>query len=140
MTSSENMDLVRSIYAEWERGDFSSAAWAHTEIEWVVADGPSPGRWTGVAGMKEASRDWVNAWEGYHVQARQFRALDDGRVLVLFDLQGRGRTSGVELGRLGSKAAGVFHIRGGKVTRLVAWWDRGHALADLSLENEGDAG
>jgi ketosteroid isomerase-like protein len=51
---SANLDLVRRIYAGWERGDYSSTDSAHPEIETVMADGPSPGRWTGRAGVAEA--------------------------------------------------------------------------------------
>src|SRR5438067_1764773 len=48
--SGERGPRVQSIYTAWERGDYSSAAWAHPEIETVMADGPTPGIWTGVAG------------------------------------------------------------------------------------------
>jgi hypothetical protein len=37
VVASANMQLVRSIYAAWECGDFRSADWAHPKIEVFVA-------------------------------------------------------------------------------------------------------
>jgi hypothetical protein len=62
---SENLELVRSIFAGWERGDFRSVEWAHSEIELVIADGPQPGRCTGVAGMTR----FVLYWDTDHALA-----------------------------------------------------------------------
>jgi ketosteroid isomerase-like protein len=136
---SPNLDLVRSIYADWERGDWSSAEWAHPEIENVYADGPSPGSWEGEAGMAAAARDRLDVWEDFRVKAEEYRALDDERVLVLVRFSGRGKASGLEVGQMRTKGAHLFHITGGEVTRLVIYWDREHALADLGLAAEGDS-
>ena len=51
---------------------------------------------------------------------------------------GRGKTSGLEIERIQSKGAVVWHVRDGKVMRLVIYWDREHALADLGLTPEDD--
>ena len=53
MTDSANVALVRSVYAAWERGDYTSVAWADPEIEYVQADGPLPGTWRGLTGLAE---------------------------------------------------------------------------------------
>ena len=58
---SENLDLVRSIYAEWERGDFRNGEWADPQIEYVRPDGPEAGKWIGVARMAESFRNWLSA-------------------------------------------------------------------------------
>jgi ketosteroid isomerase-like protein len=134
---SENLDLVRSIYAAWEHGDYSSADWAHPEIEYVHADGPAPGSWTGLTGMAAGFRDFLSAWDDWRIEAEEYRELDDERVLVLYRRSGRGKASGLEVGQISSMAANVFHVRNGKVTRLAVYWDSGRALADLGLAPEG---
>jgi ketosteroid isomerase-like protein len=132
--SSANLDLVRSIFAASERGDyFSSTEWMHPEIEFEIADGPSPTRRTGVRQTTEFWRDFVSNWQDWRVVADDYRELDDERVLVFNHFSGRGRTSGLDIGQVRAEGAGLFHIRDGKVTRLVLYWDRQHALADLGL-------
>src|SRR5271157_804484 len=138
--TSANLDLVRSIYAAWERGDFSSAPWAHPEIECVIADGPAPGHWRGPTGMAEGWRDFLSAWEDWHVDVEGYRELDGERVLVLEDRHARAKISGLRIGKLGgetrSQGASLFHVRDGKVTKYVTYFDRDRAFADLGLTPE----
>ena len=131
---SENLDLVRSLYAAWQRGDYGSDDWADPGIEFVNVDGPTPGRWTGFTGMAEGWRDFLSAWEGFRLDADEYRELDGERVLALVSLQGRGKTSGVQLAEMQTEAAALFRVRDGKVTALVFYWERDRALADLGLK------
>jgi ketosteroid isomerase-like protein len=131
---SANLDLVRSIFAEWERGDFRSTDWAHPETEWIIADGPTAGRWTGVAGMTESFRSFLGAFEDLRVRAEEFRELDGERVLVITSRSGRGKTSGLQISELHTRPVMLCHVRDGRVTRMVSFYDSDRALADLGLK------
>jgi hypothetical protein len=113
--------------------DYGSAEWAHPEIELVFADGPTPGSWSGLSGMAAGWGGFLTAWEAHRTEADEYRELDGERVLVLNHWSGRGKTSGVEIGQIQSQAAALFHVRGGKVTRLVLYWDRERAFAELGF-------
>ena len=137
---SANLDLVRSIYADWERGDFSRADWADPEIEYTAQEfGPlSAQTWTGLAGMAEGARSIIEVIEDQHIEAEEYRELDDMRVLVLDRRSGTWKQSGIGFGKstaLPAMGAHLFHVSNGKVRRLVAYFDRDRALADLGLED-----
>jgi ketosteroid isomerase-like protein len=126
----DNLDLVCSIYAEWERGEISSAPWADPDIVFVLADGPSPGTFTGLAEMGRAWRDFLSGIEDIRTFADEYRELDEERVLVLTRFAARGAESGVDVETQG---AVLFHVRDGKVKRLVRFWSADRAFAELGL-------
>jgi ketosteroid isomerase-like protein len=136
--SQENVELVRSIVAAWERGDFSQETdWAHAEVEYVYVDGPAPGTWTGRDGMAKGFREgFLSAWENVSLGADEYRALDSERVLVLISRSGRGRVSGLELAQVRSEGAILFHIRDAEVRRIAIYWERERALTDLGLSEQ----
>ena len=132
---SANLDLARSIYADWERGDyFSRADWADPEIELVLVGGPDPQSLKGATEVVEGWREFLSHWQGYRIEAEEYNELDGECVLVLFRVFGRGRASGLKLGQFQQRPANVFHVREGKVTRIVAYMDRDRMFADLGLK------
>jgi ketosteroid isomerase-like protein len=127
-----NLDLVRSIYSEWERGDFSSFEWADPEIEFVVVGGlGGRERWSGVTGMGDGWGLVIDAFDDWRMTVEEYRELDDERALVLIRGTGYGKSSGA---RVNHRGGTLFHVRKGRVTRLVAY-PQGEdvALADLGL-------
>ena len=133
---SENLDLVRSIYADWERGQYF-VGWGERfdpDVELVVADGPEPGEWRGPRGLIEGAQVILRAWEDLRSRAQEYRELDANRILVFTSFIGRGKTSGLDVGQTLGRGASVFHVHDGHVTKLVLYWDRDRALGDLGLE------
>jgi ketosteroid isomerase-like protein len=132
---SENLDLVRSIYGHWERGDFSSMEWAHPDIEYVVVDFVEPITRRGREATADAIREILVAWEQPRIEADEVRPLDDGRILVLNHLAARGRASGLDVGQMRRNGAAILTLGDGMVTRYLSYFDRDRALADLGLED-----
>jgi ketosteroid isomerase-like protein len=139
MTVSPNVELVRSICADWERGNFSRSDWAHPGIEYAIVGGPMPGSWSGLLGMAEGLRQYLDAWDDFRITSDEYRELDAERVLVLFRGFGRGKASGLEMGQIQPRGANLFHVREGKVAMLVSYTDCDHAFADLGLAPYGKA-
>jgi hypothetical protein len=131
--SSPNLDLVRSINLAHERGDFSSIEWADSEIVYVIADGPSPGTWTGPEAMAAGFRENLIGWKDFRTEADEYRELDEQRVLVLTRSTAQGKAGGLVVGQMRTKGAALYHLSAGKVIRLVYYWDRERAFADVGL-------
>ncbi len=121
---SENLEFVKSIYAAWERGDFSATEWADPEIEFTMVGDLIEGKWKGLAEMAEAWTGMLRSWVDLKAIPDEIRDLDENLVLVLLRNTGRGRASGIPVQEIAAKSANVFEVRNGKVTSLTIYWDR----------------
>jgi ketosteroid isomerase-like protein len=133
---STNLDLVQSIYADWERGDFGSSDWADPGIEYVIADGPDPGIVRGLAGLRRRAAEQLRPSKDSKLVAHRVKELDGERVLVLFGATARGKSSNIEVQ---FDQVHIFEFRAGKVTRLVVYYERDRAFAELGLDPSGAA-
>jgi len=127
-----SLDVVRSIYDGWQRGDFSREDWAHPEIDFVYVGGPEPAAGTGIAAMNELWGEWLRDWVDFRAVPLEYRVLEEDRILVLVRNLGRGRLSGVDLDE--RSVGNYFELEDGLVRRLVVYLDGARALADLGLE------
>jgi ketosteroid isomerase-like protein len=125
--SQQNVEIVKRIFARWERGDFSSVDWADPEIEYVVP-GPDPQVHRGIEAMNRSWGEWLEVFEDMTVHLKEIREAGD-RVVIDQDFRGRGRGSGIPVDLPG---AAVFTFRDGKVIRFA-----GHTNLESALKEAG---
>jgi len=107
------------------------AALMTDDYEWVGAflGSVEGGSYRGLEGIARYFREAEETWEEFHAPGVEFRDLGD-RVLVLGRMEGRGRTSGVEVQ---ASYTMIVEFRGSKIWRSHAYLDHGEALRAAGL-------
>jgi SnoaL-like domain len=126
--SSANLELVRSIYEQWERGDFTRDDWADPDIELVRPESVDGDALRGRVSSSGGWREWLSAWRDFRAEAREYRTLDDEHVLVFGRMSGTGKLSGTSTD---TETVNLFRIRNRRVIRLVLYSSHERALAEL---------
>ena len=130
--SRENVEIVRGAFAEITiPGDPETmVAASHPEFEMqLVGVGGGPAHYTGASGIRDFFRDVAESWESFRFKATDIRDLG-GRVLVLGDVRGCGRGSGVEVD---DQWAWIVEVRDGRAANLRGYLDQPQALEAAGL-------
>lgn len=135
MSESRNVEALRWLYDNFARGNF----WAgkevfDPEIEWewspTMAGAAGRARYHGLAGVEAATRDWLDAFEWFWMEAEDFIESGD-RVLVHVRRRARAKASEFEVE---TRAADLWTMRDGKALSYLAYDDRGEAMEALRKE------
>jgi ketosteroid isomerase-like protein len=136
--SQENVEIVRSIFARWEHGDFSAGA---TDLDQHVVfvsspDFPAFGIYLGRDAVGGFMRDFLRQWEWTTFEAERLRAVGDTVIADVLQ-RGKGRTSGAEST---VRFFMLFTFRGKWVIRYETVMHETEALEALGLsEQDADA-
>jgi len=127
----ENTEIVTRVLEALNRGDLETMLDLQ-DPDWegvIPVEYPMAGTWRGQAGLRAFAEQWLEAWEEFRVEPREFVAEGDA-VLAEVHYWGRGRSSGIEVTERWYYA---YRLRAGKVISWRPYADRAEALAALGL-------
>jgi ketosteroid isomerase-like protein len=128
--SQENVEIVRSVYEGWLRGEIGLDK-LDPEISMVESETlPGAASAYGIEAVERYMRSFAKHWEQIKFEPQEY--LDAGeRVVVVARLIGSGKKSGVAVTRTW---AYVWTIREGKALSMIGYADRAEALKAVGLE------
>ena len=117
--SQENVELVRRLYSEWEKGNFWWADLYDPDVEWQWSSAAKAVRggaasYKGLEEIGAAMREWVREWGWWSISAEKLIDAGD-RVVVVTTLHASLKD---ERGEVHDQGADVITLRDGKVIRM----------------------
>ncbi len=129
--SQENVEILRRLYAEWERGNFRATEGLDPNIRMVWADSMPVGEAEsiGLDRVAEAMKRWLEPFGRLVLKAERIIEAGD-QVVVISDWRGSGKRSDVETTwRLGT----VWTMRNGQAVSAVSYATPADALRAVGL-------
>ena len=94
---------------------------------------PEGGVYHGHAGVIEAMRVWIGAWEDWHLEVSEYIDAGDGKVLSIGRESGTGKGSGVTIDQT---IYVVFTVRDGQIARWQGFLDEAEARQAAGLGDQ----
>jgi ketosteroid isomerase-like protein len=127
-----NVEIVRSVYRSWNRGEIPGPAHLFDNtVEYVNPSGAiEPGNRCGIEAFTRAVSKTFESWEKWETEPREFRTRGEN-VAVALRFTARGRGSRLEME--GSESA-LWTIRDGKVVRYEWFHNPADAFKAVARE------
>jgi limonene-1,2-epoxide hydrolase len=130
--SQENVELLRSIQDDWNRGDTTvDPERIHPDLEYLPRRAATEGAYRGVAGLESFIADTLEVFEKFELHT-EFADLGE-RVLSWGHIHVRARGSGIETD---IEIGGVYEFRDGKVVRWEDFGSKDKALEAVGLSEQ----
>jgi ketosteroid isomerase-like protein len=133
--SQENVEIVRAVYDEWEKGNFQAGGglWDQRVLFIPVPELPGSGDYHGPEGVSRFMRGFLESWAKYTIAAEEFTKVGDS-VVVVTRQHGIGRGSGIA--GQSSQQTHIWTFRGRAVIRFEAFAHRAEALEAVGLSEQ----
>jgi ketosteroid isomerase-like protein len=131
--SEKNVEVLRSIYDEWQQGHLGAGRKTfdpEITVETFMPDASETVTLQGLDQFEEFVRDWLTQWQDYRVTGEGFQEIEADKVLVSGRQIATGHRSGVAVE---SPAFAIWTFRQGKVVKLSLHYDRHEALKAAGL-------
>ena len=120
-------EQIRAAYAAFGSDGRLAFEFAQPDLEWHNdPEWPGGGVHRGIEAVRRDLARQREAWGQARYEPVEIIRLDDGRVLVLVDVQVTGKASGAPVSVEG---AHIFTLRDGKIAKVQAFTNRGRARA-----------
>jgi ketosteroid isomerase-like protein len=130
--SQQDVELVKRAMEAWNREDVDQLIpLSDPDVEFVSIFAGMEGRtYRGFDGLRRYFADMADTWSEFRRDIEEMIDAGDNRVVVFFHLRGTARVSG---GPVDERVTTVFHLREGRLYRMVVYRDRHEALVAVGL-------